>query len=459
LQGNIHRIDWARKMLSVDGGRFTRNHEITCDHLVLALGGITDLSRVPGMADHGRPLRTVSDALRLRATIINRLEEANLVEDETVRARLLTFVVVGGGYTGVETAGQLLDFVEGARKFYAHLRMAKMRVVLVHSQAGLLADIGPELGGYALKVLRRRGVEVRLETRVAEVTSAKAIFTDGEFVEAHTIVSTIGNAPHPLTLEVCRQIGLVPDRGRIPTETTLQVRGQTHLWAAGDGAAVLWNDRGTEKPSPPTAQFALRHGAQLGKNLMRALKGQAPQPFTYRYLGQMATIGNREAVAEVMGLHFSGFIAWWMWRTVYLGKLPGLRRKLRVMIGWSFELVFPRDLSLLLPPPEDILRSVHLEKNEALFKRGDACRAFFYLKRGQLVLTEPGQPMRVLGPRAVIDQAELDERGGWRTEAMAGESGADVVVIRGRALALLRTELQLRLQTDEDQGPQHNVTY
>jgi len=444
LQGGIHRIDWATKTITLDGGRFTRNHAVTFDHLVLTLGSVTDLSRVPGMADHGRPMKSVADALRLRSTLINRLEEANLVEDATIRARLLTFVVVGGGYTGVETAGQVQDFLRGSLKFYANLREARIRVVLVHGHSSLLAEIGPKLGEHALAVLKKRGMEVLLSTRVAEATASKVIFTDGSFIEAHTIISTIGNAPNPVVLDLCRQLGIETDKGRVPTEATMLVRGQTQLWSAGDCAAVPWNDRGEMKVSPPTAQLALRQGVQMGRNVARALTGGgALRPFTYRYMGQLATIGEREAVAEVFGFHFSGFFAWWMWRTIYLAKLPGVLRKLRVMIDWTFELIFPRDLSLLLPPPDEIVKPIHLEKGETLFASGDVCRAFYYVKRGGVRLQPAGggEP-RVLAAGTIIDQAELDANGHWGSGAVAAES-SDIVVIRGRAHEMLQSELKL----------------
>lgn len=442
LQGNIHRIDWAAKTINLDGGRFTRNHEISFDHLVVTLGSVTDLSRVPGMVDHGRPMKSVADALRLRSTLINRLEEANLVDDPDVRRRLLTFVVVGGGYTGVETAGQVMDFLHGSQKFYANLRGASIRVVLVHGHSSLLLEIGPRLGDHALEVLKKHGIEVLLNTRVAEATASKAIFADGSFIEAHTIISTIGNAPSPIVLDLCHQLGLETEKGRVPAEPTMLARGQSRLWMAGDCAAVPWNDRGEMKIAPPTAQFALRQGVQLGRNLARALAGKELRPFTHRYMGQLATIGEREAVAEVFGFHFSGFFAWWMWRTIYLAKLPGLLRKLRVMIDWTFDLVFPRDLSLVLPPPDEIVRPIHLEKGEVLFERGDLCRAFFYLRRGAVTLQNEGEPDRQLNSHAVIDQSELDDHNRWRSRAIASES-TDLVVIRGRAHELLQKELRL----------------
>ncbi len=442
LQGSIQRIDWSRKTLTMDGGRFSRDHEIGFGQLVLTLGSVTDLSRVPGMAEYGRPMKSVSDALRLRATVINRLEEANLVSDAGLRARLLTVVVAGGGYTGVETAGQLLDFMSSSRRYYANLKDTPVRVVLVHGHDRLLTEIGPELGEHAQRVLEKRGMELRLNTRVAELTADRVIFADGTFVESHTIVTTIGNAPNPVVLDLCGQLGLATERGRVRTEPTLRVPGHADLWSAGDCAAVPWTDRGEVKLSPPTAQFAQRQGVQLAKNIFAVMNGREPRPFRHRYMGQMAAIGEHDAVAEVFGFRFSGLLAWWMWRTVYLAKLPGVLRRLRVMIDWTFELVFPRDLSLVLPPPEDLLRAIHLVKDELLFARGAQCRAFFYVRGGSVVLSAPGEPERVLGKGAILDQALLDEKGCWRWTVTAAES-SDLTAIRGRALKLLKTELQL----------------
>ncbi len=458
LQGNIQRIEWAGRRLHLDGGRFTRDHVVEFRHLVLALGSVTDLSRVPGMADYGWPMKSVADALRLRSAIINRLEEANLVEDPEKRARLLTFIVVGGGYTGVETAGQLLDLLREVQPLYVNLRSPKTapaRVVLVHSRAHLLEEIGEKLGDYAQRVLEKRGMEIRLKTRVAEVTAGKVIFEDGGFIEAHTVITSIGNSPNPIVVSLCRQIGLaMPANGRIPVEPTMRVAGQPDLWAIGDCAQVPWFDRGEQKFAPPTAQFAVRQGKQLGANIARVLRAgddagspasmPALRPFTYRYMGQLATVGEREAVAEVFGIHFSGFIAWFMWRSIYLAKLPSIFKRLRVTIDWTFDLFFRRDISVVAPPPEEDLRSIHLEAGEPLFMLGDSCRAFYYVRSGSITLARPGEPARVatISAGIVIDHEWLAADNRWTMNATAAES-SDLVVFRGRALDLFKHELRL----------------
>ncbi len=442
LQGAIQKIDWASRTLVLDGGRFTRDHGVGFTHLVLALGSVTDLGAVPGMTEYGWPMKNVSDALRLRSALINRLEEANLVEDAGVRRRLLTFVVVGGGYTGVETAGQMLDFIRQAHRFYPNLRACEPRVVLVHSGKELLGEIGPELGGYARRVLEKRGVEIRLNVRVTAVTALHVTLADGTGVDANTIVTTVGSAPNPVVMDLCRQIGVDAPKGRVPTDPAMQVAGIPTLWAAGDGAAVPWDDRGVARVSPPTAQFALRQGALLGRNIASALRGAGLSPFRYRYMGQLATVGERAAVAEVFGLHFTGFIAWWMWRTIYLAKLPGTLRKLRVMTDWTFDLIFPRDISQLMPPPEDVVRAVHLEKGDTLFTMGTPCRAFFFVRKGGLTLSTPGLPDRAVPAGSVIDQTVLDSSNLWEAGAAASEA-TDLLVFRGRLLDYLRKDLRL----------------
>jgi NADH dehydrogenase len=442
LQGAVQHVDWAARELVLDGGRFTRNHVVGFTHLALLLGSVTDLTPVPGMAEYGWPMKSVADALRLRAALINRLEEANLIEDPEARARLLTFVVVGGGYTGVETAGQVFDLIRQARRFYANLRGTRLRVVLVHAHDRLLPDIGASLGAYARDSLVRRGVEVRLGTKVAAVTARRVLFSDGSELAANTVITTIGSAPNPVVVDLCRELGIETVKGRVPVDATLRVPGQEFLWSAGDCAAVPWTDRGVARMSPPTAQFAMRQGRRLGANLAAVLRGRRPAPFRYRYMGQLASIGEHSAVAEIFGFHFRGFAAWWLWRTIYLAKLPGVLRRLRVMIDWTFDLVFPRDISLLVPPPDDVLRAIHLEKGERLYGIGEPCRAFFYVRRGALTLSCPSRPDEAFPAGSVIDQGELAPDGCWLRTAAAADR-TDIVVFRGRALELLRNELKL----------------
>ena len=443
FQGRIDRIDWERKEVAVDGGPFTRNRSIGFNQLVLTLGSATDLRAIPGMADYGRPMKDLADAVRLRSVLINRLEEANLTENTEDRARLMTFVVVGGGYTGVETAGQMSDFLHDAYRFYRGLEAFKPRIVLAHAGEELLPEIGPALGRYAREILSERGTEVRLKTKVVSVTARRVHFEDGTAVEANTVVTTIGAGPNPLVADLCRRIGIDTDKGRMKVEPTFRVSKIDGLWAAGDGAAVPWTDnKGGAKTSPATAQFAVRQGVQLAKNLLRASRGEALRPFRHRYVGQLAVVGKRHAVAEIFGMHFRGLIAWWMWRTIYLSKLPGVMRRLRVTVDWTFDLFFPRDTSLVMPPPIEAMRAVHLDKGDPLFAKGDHCRVLFYLRKGSIALSAGGEGARTLAAGSVIDGDLLDAEGNWSCSRRAAEP-SDLVLFRGPALELFRNELRL----------------
>lgn len=431
LRGTLRAVDWAKKTIHLDAGRFTLDHTIEFSHLVIAIGSVVDFSQVPGMAQHGLPMKTVAHALRLRSAVINRLEEANLTDEADARRRLLTFVVVGGGYTGVETAGQLLDFLHGVLPLYGNLHRDETRVVLVHSRGHLLAEIGEQLGDYAQRVLERRGTEVIVNCRVAEVNMDEAVLSNGTTIPTHTVISTVGNTTHPVLLDLAAQVGVPLAKGRLPTSPTMEV--VPGLWSAGDCAAVPWKG----EPSPPTAQFALRQGVQLGRNLARMLRGEPTRPFTHKDLGQLATVGERAAVAEIMGFRFSGFIAWWMWRTIYLAKLPGLSRKLRVMVDWTLELFFARDVSMLIPPPEEPLRPVHFRKDEIVFKAHTMGRSFIAVQRGRVTVQRDGVHEEEVGAGGLIDSRFQDDDGCWLCAATACEP-TDVLEIRGAALELFR---------------------
>jgi NADH:ubiquinone reductase (H+-translocating) len=424
LRGRVTRIDLEKRVLEVDAGRFTENVTVEFEHLVLAIGSIVDLSRVPGMPEHGYLLKNVADALHLRAAMINRLEQANLEPDNEVVVRLMTFVVVGGGYSGVEMAGQMLDLINGAKGFYHNLRRVTPRVILVHSGPRLMPEVSESLGHYAEQKLRQRGLEIMLNSRVVSMTAHKALLQDGKSINTCLVLSTVGNAPNPLIVDLCKQHGLESVKGRIATEPTLQVKGRQRLWAAGDCAAVPSNG---EPASPATAQFAQRQGKVLGENLALSLKGEKPKPFHHKNLGQLASIGHRTAVAEILGMRFSGFIAWFIWRTTYLAKLPGIQRKLRVMVDWTMDLFFPRDLSVLVPTPTKQVQEMYLEKGDVVFHAGEPAFSFYIVKAGRIDIFEGDELVESKTAGETFGQHGL-ARGRWQFAAVAAEPSTLVAV-------------------------------
>jgi NADH dehydrogenase len=441
LRGSIVDIDLPGRSTRLDAGMFSPSVTVTFNHLVIALGGIVDLSRVPGMPEHAFLMKSVGDAQELRGAIIDRLEEANLQRDEAAIKRLLTFVVVGGGYSGVETAGQMLDLIQDINRFYPRIARPDYRVILVHSGKHLLPEISEDLGRYCEENMKRRGVEIILNARVTSMTASKVTLGDGNVIETHTVVSTVGNAPHPILVDLAKKNSIPCDRSRIITDATMRVEGFENLWAAGDCAAVpMAIPKGAAKQKmdesampgspfapkkycPPTAQFAYRQGICLGKNLADILKGAStpPRTFDFKGLGELASIGHQSAVADIMGLRFSGIIAWFMWRTIYLMKLPGLERKVRVMIDWTLDLFFPRDITLLRSRPTEVLQEVHLEKGDIIFNAGEPAMSFYVVKKGKVELNDNDGPVMAIGPGEHFGERALLHDRKWRFTAVAAE--------------------------------------
>ncbi|MBA4067539.1 MAG: NAD(P)/FAD-dependent oxidoreductase [Isosphaera sp.] len=343
-QAEVREIDLDRRVVVAAHCAKCREAPLPYDHLVLAFGGATNFFGLPGLAAHARTMKTLADATALHAQLVDKLEHADLEDDPEARRALLTFVVAGGGFAGVETAAQVNDFVRSAGRYYPRVGPGEVRVVLVHSGPRVLPEVGEKLSAYALRQLGRRGVEVRLGTRVTGCAADRVGLSTGEELACHTLVWAAGVAPHPLiaALDLPKGAG-----GRVAVDATLRSVGRPEVWALGDCATVPDLARGGV--CPPTAQHALRQGKVVADNVAAVLAGKEPVPFKYKPLGLMAGLGRRSAVAEVMGLRFSGFLAWWLWRTVYLMKLPGLERKVRVALDWTLDLFFPRDIVYLRP--------------------------------------------------------------------------------------------------------------
>jgi NADH:ubiquinone reductase (H+-translocating) len=251
---------------------------------------------------------------------------------------LLTFVVAGGGFAGVETIASLNDFVREALRFYPNLREEFLRVVLVHPGAVILPELGENLGAYAQRKLAARQVEIRINTRVTGVSERGVELSDGSAILTKTLVWTAGTSPNPL-LEM---LPCSKERGRLLVNEFLEVPDWPGVWALGDCALVP--DRQTGKFCPPTAQHALREGKVLAENLVVTVRGGRKKPFVFTTIGQLASIGRRTGVANIMGVNFSGFLAWWLWRTIYLSKLPRFEKKVRVALDWTLDLLFSKDL-------------------------------------------------------------------------------------------------------------------
>lgn len=419
LKGTVEAIDWPARTLRLFVGPLTGHVTVRFQHLVVTLGAVIDLRRIPGMPEHAFLMQNVGDAMLLRATVVSRLESANLETDAHARRRLLTFVVVGGGYSGVETAGEILDLVRAAAALYPSVDVEDIHVVLVHSRDHLLPTMTRRLSEYCARVLRRRGLDLRLNVRVHSLTATEVHLSDGGTIAASTVVSTVGNAPHPLVVDLIRQAGLAAEKGRICVDTSLRVPGQPQLWAAGDCAAVPFVRGGT---CPQTAQFAYRQGRLLGRNLAAVFRDRPIRPFRFKGLGELATVGHHAAVASVFGWNFSGRFAWFLWRTIYLFKLPRLDRKVRVVLDWTLDLFFPRDLALVSPRYSQVLKEIYLEPGDVLFRRGEPAFSLYVVRAGAIELSDAEGVVSVHRPGDNFGERALLTEQPWLFTARAAEA-------------------------------------
>jgi NADH dehydrogenase len=336
IVGDVTAIDLQRRVVRVTHGDDNHDHQLEYDQLLIALGSTTNFYGLPGLAEHALTMKTLGDAIELRNRVIAALEQAS-TECGTNEGDSLTIVVAGGGFAGVETIAAVNDFVREALAFYPRLRQQDVRMVLVHAGRRILPELGDDLGDYAARKLSARGVEIITEGKVAAVGADGVMLADGRRIASRLLVWTAGTSPHPLLHELPCAL----DRGRVVVNDTLAVDSWPGVWALGDCAVVP--DHRTGQPHPPTAQHALREARTAAANIVAAIDGRPAKAFTFRTIGQLAAIGRRTGVARVFGVKFSGFVAWWLWRTIYLSKLPRFEKKVRVALDWTLDLVFPKD--------------------------------------------------------------------------------------------------------------------
>jgi NADH dehydrogenase len=359
IMGSVAEVDWAAR--HVVCRTLAGERPIGFDHLVLAVGNRAHTDLLPGMAKYALPLKTVGDAMQIRNTVLRRLACIELASDPALRRQLGRFVIVGGGFSGVEVAGELVDSLRSIRHFYPRIAADELQVTVLHGGDRLLPELSPRLGAAALKSLRERGVQVRLDTRAACVSAEGVVLNDGELVPGHTVVCTIGTTANPLLAG----LGLPMTGGRLSTAGDLSVPGHDGLWALGDCA---WVPNALDgRACPPTAQFAVRQARHLAANLAARIDGRPTRPFSYRSRGMMASIGHLKGVAEVAGIPLSGWPAWLVWRAYYLSQMPSFGRRLRIFFEWAWGMFFPPDITHLR-----FTRSAEMQADEARRQREHA---------------------------------------------------------------------------------------
>lgn len=337
VMGKVARVDLNQKTLECE--TLAGSRTLPYDHLVLAFGSRARLDLVPGMAQHALPLKTIGDALHIRNVVLRRAARIELEADPVVRRRLGRFIVVGGGFSGVEVAGSLADCLASIKRYYPRIVPGELGITLLQDIDRLLPELPPRLGLSAMRSLEARSVEVRLGARVAEVTGQGVRLSDGSPVSGGTVICTIGTRPNALV----QHLEVPKERGRIAVAPDLSVPGHEGLWALGD-CALVPNNVGF---APPTAQFAVQEAKQLAVNIVSRISNRKTVPFNYRSRGMMASVGHLKGVAEVLGVPLSGLAAWLVWRAYYLSRMPTLGRKLRIFVEWTWGMFFPTDVTHL----------------------------------------------------------------------------------------------------------------
>jgi NADH dehydrogenase len=393
-------------------------------HLVLACGNAVKLDIIPGMAAHGWPLKTMGDALVLRNHLIGLLEKAQCEPDPDRRRQLLSVVVVGGGFSGVEVAGEIADLLRESARFYSDVPPNEVKVTLLHRGERILPELPESLGEFARLKMSARGIDIRLKSEAAAVTEWGVRLKGGGEVPAATVVCTIGTTANPLLTSA----GLPMERDRIKAEPDFRIAGFDNVWALGDCAAVpnVYNG----KPSPPTAQFAVRQAKVLARNLAAVLAGRPTEQFHFHPLGAFASIGNRRAVGQVFGLRFSGLPAWFLWRGIYLSKMPTLARKVQIAFDWLWQIFFPRDIVQLNLWQTERMHHAHYEAGQWVFHKGEPGDKFYVIEAGKagVYFDESRPPVSILGEDDHFGEGAL-LTGAARSASIKAEGPLDLLVI------------------------------
>lgn len=440
VNAEVERIDLAGRRVTVARLLDGRTQELTYDHLVLALGSTEHLGRFPGLAEHSFRLKAYAGCLALRNQLISMLELADNEADPVERARLLTFVVVGGNFAGVEVAGELREFLpEVARRHFPRIPWAEIKIVLVASTPGILPELGARSRGlseYAEAALRADPhVEIICNMRLASASAEEAILSNGRRIPTRTVVSCTGMSVvpvlEPLQLERNAQQRIITDRhGRVP--------GQVNVWAGGDCAAVPLADG---SPAPGLAIWAMTVGSLLGRNILRQLEGRALLTYSFTGLGDACVLGHHDAVGQLKGIQVRGVLAWLVWRFFMIVYLPSPEKKFRTVWNWLMLPLFGRDILHLRVAPPLYLAPAFFDADQEIVREGEVGNSLFLIQEGQVAVVQRGadgqeRQLAVLGPGEHFGEGAVFQ-GNRRSATVRAIGRVRVVQMRREAATLL----------------------
>lgn len=427
-QAEIEGVDVQNRFVTIRYPNHAHQHSFEYDYLIVAVGSRTDLSAFPGVAEHAFPFKTMGDALRLRNHLISVLEAAEVEKNPHERRELLTFVVTGGGYTGVEVASEINEFIKEACDSYSRVDADEVKVILLQRADRILPELSEKLANFSHRLLEKRGIEIRLDTSLKSATGQSATLDDGTIIPTRTLVAAVGSGPN-------RVLDYLPgqrERGRLVTDETLAVKDLPGIWAVGDCAWIPDTVEGGAYP--PTAQHALREGRHAARNILSVIKGNEPKPFTYKTLGVFVPLARYSAAAEVMGLKLSGFPAWWLYRTYYLYQLPRLERKLRVVIDWTLDLIFPGDIVYMDVTRSQAMTRAHYDPGASIYLQDELAHSFYIIISGEVDVVREQDDHEIhvatLGSGEYFGEMALLQEG-RHTASVKARTPVDVMVMTG----------------------------
>ncbi len=455
----VESVDLQKKTITLAPQFCHKPLEIQYDHLVVGLGNVTDFRGATGLHEHALPFKTLADALRIRNHVIETIDAASTETNPELKKRLLTYVIGGGGFSGVEVAAELNDLVKRLAKGFPTIQKEEIRVILVHSKDRLMERELPEsLSRYAEKLLKKRGVDIRFGIRLSTATPKGALLSTNEKIVSQTVISTVPSSPNPIV----EAMDLPKEKGKLITDAGMQVKDHTDIWAIGDCALIP--DLTKEKSfCPPTAQYAVREAKILAYNIQASFTGQQKKEFRFKSLGALGALGHHSAVAELFGrIKLSGIIAWVMWRFIYWMKLPGITRKVKVALSWFLDMLIPIESVQLKLAPSQGIASLHFEKGEEVFHQGDIGDYLYIIVKGHVqVLREQEGEEEVI---AELGQGEffgemslLNEK--TRAATVRCNDPVDVLAIRKSDFGILIANFsEMKKKIEETEGERKKKT-
>ena len=384
-KAEIDSIDPILQQVTVFQGVQRRPTILEYDHLVIALGSGSDLSKTPGLSEHAFTMKTLSDAQRLRAHIIERLEHADITRLPEVKKGALTFSVIGGGFSGVETVGEIKELIDRSLIDYPNIRPSEIRVVLLEFSKRILNEMPESLANYAYANLKKRGIEIQLGVGVAKATGTQLVTSENEVIDTRTIVATIGNTPSAIVANMPLSL----QDGRVLVGRDFKAEGHDNIWAIGDCALIPLNENASKREdfAPPTAQFAVREAAHLSLNIKNVMEKKNTKPFRYKSKGALASLGAGRGVAEVLGLRLTGRVAWLLWRIYYISFLPGTQARVSVLWNWLMDGLSRRSVAQIISQNDPGTRYVCYRAGDRIYENGSRADGLYTIVSGTIRIT------------------------------------------------------------------------